>query len=370
MIYKNLGSSNIRVSSLGIGTNGVGNFQNNSLEKTQNRQKIYQIAQENGINLFDSAELYGEGYAEFILGKTFRKKRDQIVITSKVIPDNCTRFSLKRSVKESLKRLGTDYIDLYQVHWINPFIELEETFTTLEELCLSGYIKTIGVCNFSIQMIIQANKVLKKIKLTSNHIELNLLNQYEILKNLEYYQENNISLLGYGALNHLNMSFNKVQQKKLTDLQKKYNRTLPQILIRYFTSFEKVILLSRTDNIQHLKNNLNSFNFNFTERELQQFHKLFRFETHDIPMEKIKIPKQFCYDNFSILKNQTNLTPSPLIVAQTFVKYDYFKPLKLVKIKDFYYLDSYDFYGELKKYLAWKLLYDFSKSIPAFIFEK
>ena len=369
MIYKNLGSSNIRVSSLGIGTNGIGNFQNNSREKTHNRQRIYKFALEKGINLFDTAELYGEGYAEFILGETFKKKRGQIVISSKVNPDNCTNFGLKRSIKESLKRLETDYIDLYQVHWINPFIELEETFTTLEELVLAGYVRVIGVCNFSIPMVTQVSKYLKKVKISSNHIELNLFNQHEVLKNLNFYQENKISVIGYGVLNHLNLNFTKKQQEFLDGLQEEYNKTLSQILIRYFTSFENTILLSRTDNIEHLKNNLNSFDFNLTPKQRQRFYKLFQYKVQNIPIRKIKIPNQFT-KNFEIFKNQDSLIPSPLIIAQSFVKYNYFKPLKLLEKNGYYYLDSYDFYGELKKYLAWKLLYDFSKPIPAIVIKR
>ena len=369
MIYKNLGSSNIRVSTLGLGTNGIGNFQNNNPDKTHNLQKIYQFALERGINLFDTAELYGEGYAEFILGETFKKKREQIVISSKVNPDNCTHFGLKRSIKESIKRLGTDYIDLYQIHWINPFVELEETFTILEELVLAGYIRAIGVCNFSISMVAQTSKYLKKIKISSNHIEINLFNQYEALKNLHYYQENKISIIGYGVLNHLNLNFTKKQQAFLDDLQKEYNKTLSQILIRYFTSLESIILLSRTDNIEHLKTNVGSFDFNLTAKQRQQFYKLFQYKFQTIPMEKIKIPQQFKkFNNFEIFKNQNNLIPSPLTIAQTFVKYNYFKPLKLLEKNDYYYLDSYDFYGELKKYLAWRILYDFSKPIPSIVF--
>lgn len=371
MIYKKLGSSNIRVSSLGIGTNGIGNFQNNSREKTHNRQKIYQFAQDHGINLFDSAELYGQGYAEFILGKTFKKKREQIVISSKVMSDNCTHFALKRSMKDSLKRLGTDYIDLYQIHWINPFIELEETFSTLEELVLAGYVKAIGVCNFSIPMITQASKYLKRIKISSNQIELNLFNQYEVLKDLNYYQENEISIIGYGVLNHLNLNFTKKQQNFLDDLQKKYNKTLSQVLIGYFITFENTILLSRTDNIEHLKNNLNSFDFNLAPKQRQQFYKLFQFKVQNISMKKIKIPEQFKgLNNFDNFRNQSNLIPSPLTIAQTFVRYNYFKPLKLLQKNGNYYLDSYDISGELKKYLGWKLLYDFSKPIPAIVFKR
>lgn len=370
MIYKKLGFTNIRVSSLGIGTNGVGNFQHNSREKTRNRQKIYQFALENGVNLFDSAELYGEGYAEFILGKTFSKKRRHIVISSKVSPDNCTHFALKRSLKESLKRLQTDYIDLYQLHWVNPLIPLEETMATLEELVLAGYVKAIGVCNFSIPMVTQASKYLKKNKISSNHIELNLSSQHEAFSNLSFYQKNKISLIGYGALNHLHLNHNGPQKKFLDSLQKKYTKTLSQILIRYFTSFENVILLSRTDNIEHLENNLKSFDFNLAPEEHEQFYNLFHLKVQNIPMKRIKIPKQFeKFSNVDILRNENNLIPSPLTISQTIVKYDYFKPLKLMGENGYFYLDNYDFYGELKKYLAWKLLYNASKPIPAIVFK-
>lgn len=367
MIYKKLGSSAIKVSSLGIGTNGIGNFQNNSREKTYNRQKIYKFALDNDINLFDSAELYGEGYAEYILGKTFKGKRSQVVITSKVNPDNCTHIRLKKAIKESLKRLQTNYIDLYQIHWLNPFVDLEETMNTLEELVLGGYIKAVGVCNFSIPMVIEAAKFLKKIKIASNHIEINLFNQHELINNFDFYTENKISLIGYGALNHLNFILNKRQKVFLDNLQKKYNKNLPQILIGYFTSFENLILLTRTDNMEHLKNNLDSFSFTLTKEELQNFRNLFKFRLQNIPLRSIKIPKKF--NNFDILKNSDRLIPSPLIIAQTYVKYNFFKPLKVQEKDGNYCLDNYDFYGELKKYFAWNLLYGFSKPIPSIVFK-
>lgn len=368
MIYKKLGSSEIIVSSLGLGTNGIGNFNNHNWKKTHNRQKIYQFAQNAGINLFDSAELYGEGYAEYILGKTFNKIREQIIISSKVNPDHCTYIALKRSLKESLKKLQTDYIDLYQIHWINPFIELEETFTALEELVLEGYIKAIGVCNFSIAMLTQASKYLKKIKISSNQVELNLFNHLEILENLNYYKENNISIIGYGVFNHLNVNFTRLQQKFLDGLKNEYNKTLSQILSRYFTSFDNIIILSKTDNIEHLKNNLDSFDFNLTEKQIHQFYKLFQYKAQNIPMKKIKIPRQYKnFNNFDNFSNDNNLIPSPLTIAQTFVKYNYLKPIKLAEKNGDYYLDNYNFYGELKKYFAWMILYDTSKPIPAII---
>jgi aryl-alcohol dehydrogenase-like predicted oxidoreductase len=368
MIYKQLGTTTRNVSTLGLGTNGVGNFLHNSPEKTANRQKIYQFAFQNGINFFDCAELYGEGYAEHVLGQTFKKNREQVIITSKVIPDNCTYLTLKRSIKESLKRLQTDYLDLYQVHWVNPFVPMEETFAALEETVREGYVKGIGVCNFSLSMVTAARACLNKVKLSSNHIELNLFNQPDVLETLEYYRDNGLSLIGYGALNHLKPGFTQPQQEFLDELMGNYHKTLPQILIRYFTSWENTILLTRTDNINHLQSNLNSFDFDFTPEQIKKFHTLFKSRVQHIPFDQITIPEEYkkirTYDHF---KNPTNLIPSPLTVAQTYVRYNYFKPLKLIDKKGYFILDTYDFYGELKKYYAWRMLYGSSEPIPAFI---
>ncbi|TSC88517.1 MAG: aldo/keto reductase [Microgenomates group bacterium Gr01-1014_7] len=367
MIFQKLGSSQTTVSVLGLGTNGVGNFYQPNLTKVRSRQKIYKTAFENGLILFDSAELYGEGYAEFILGKTFSRKRDQIIISTKVNPDNCSSFRLRKSLKDSLKRLQTDYIDLYQVHWINPFIDLEETFITLEQFVKEGYIKHIGVCNFSPLMISQANKFLNKYKIVSNQIEFNLQSQYQMLKDFQFYKKNNITIIGYGALNHLN-SFSSPKQKQLMEfLTKKYKKTLSQLIINYLTSFKNTIQLIKTDNITHLQENIRSFDFELEKKDFEEIKTNFYYQVQFVPVKKIKIENELKIDRFQILQNSENFIPSPLTIAQTLVKYGFFKPLKLIKKNDFFYLDSYDLQGEYKKYLAWRLIYDISSQIPAIV---
>lgn len=367
MIFKKLGSSQTIVSALGLGTNGVGNFYHPNLAKTRSRQKIYKNAFENGITLFDSAELYGDGYAEFILGKAISKNRDKIVISTKVNPDNCSYLLLEKSLKKSLKRLQTDYIDLYQIHWINPFIDLEETFASLEQLVKEGLIKNIGVCNFSPQMILLANKILKKHKIVSNQIEFNLLSQSQTIKDLQFYKDNNVTIIGYGGLNHLN-SFSSPKQKQLINyLTRKYKKTLAQLIINYLTSFENIIQLIKTDNITHLNENLKSLDFKMDKNDLEAIKENSNYQIQYIPFIKIRIENRLKIDRFQILKNSKKFIPSPLIIAQTFVKYNFFKPIRLIRKGDFFNLDTYDLYGEYKKYLAWSLIFDSSSKIPAIV---
>ncbi len=112
-----------------------------------------------GINLVDTAAIYGFGRSEEIVGKALSEygQRDKVVIATKVgldwtsgkVDRNSTRDRIVKEVEDSLKRLGTDYIDIYQVHWPDSDTPVEETASAMEELYRSGKIRAIGVSNYS-----------------------------------------------------------------------------------------------------------------------------------------------------------------------------------------------------------------------------
>jgi aryl-alcohol dehydrogenase-like predicted oxidoreductase len=101
-----------------------------------------------GINFFDTAEGYGGGYAEEVLGRALERRRGQAVIATKVSSEHLSPAELMRSCDESLRRLRTDYIDLYQVHWPSRQVAFAETAAALERLCEQGKVRAWGVSNF------------------------------------------------------------------------------------------------------------------------------------------------------------------------------------------------------------------------------
>jgi len=101
-----------------------------------------------GINFFDTAELYGDGYSEEILGKAFFYQREKVVIGSKVNPEHLSREKLIKACEDSLRRLKTDYIDIYHIHFPNYEVPISETLEALEKLRNEGKIRAIGVSNF------------------------------------------------------------------------------------------------------------------------------------------------------------------------------------------------------------------------------
>ena len=109
-----------------------------------------------GINMFDTAEFYNDGVAEKVLGKGLAGLRAKVLVATKAWPENLTADKLIRACEGSLKRLKTDYIDLYQIHWPNRDVPLEETFGAMEKLKQDGKIRFVGVSNFGVRDLTDA----------------------------------------------------------------------------------------------------------------------------------------------------------------------------------------------------------------------
>lgn len=161
MEFRQLGGSGFKVPVLSLGTGtfgGKGDFFRGFGETDVNEAKrLVDICLESGMNMFDSADIYSGGAAEEILGAALRGRRDQVIISTKGSfrrgpgPNDTgsSRFALLRAVEASLKRLGTDYIDLYQLHGFDAVTPIEETLRTLDDLVTAGKIRYIGCSNFS-----------------------------------------------------------------------------------------------------------------------------------------------------------------------------------------------------------------------------
>ena len=164
MEYRMLGDSDLNVSVIGFGAWGIGGspFWSNEGDAVSARaiMKAYDL----GVNFFDTAPVYGFGHSEELLGKTLKPFRDKVVYATKCglrwkkkslgsITKNTTRRSILEEIDQSLKRLDTDYIDLYQVHWPDIETSQEETMGTLLEIQEQGKVKVIGVSNYSVEQM-------------------------------------------------------------------------------------------------------------------------------------------------------------------------------------------------------------------------
>lgn len=161
MEFRKLGASGLKVPALclGTGTFGGGNefFKSWGATQVEEATRLVDVCLEAGLNMFDSADVYSNGQAEEVLGRAIRGRREQVLISTKGTfpagpgPNDLgsSRHHLLRAVEASLRRLGTGYIDLYQLHGFDALTPVEETLSTLDELVRSGKIRYVGCSNFS-----------------------------------------------------------------------------------------------------------------------------------------------------------------------------------------------------------------------------
>jgi aryl-alcohol dehydrogenase-like predicted oxidoreductase len=160
MEYRQLGKSGLRVSKITLGTMGFGGEGWASVVgqvDVDGAKKQIALARDAGVNLFDTADVYSNGLSEEILGKALGKSRDEVLVATKVRmsmgdgPNDAglSRYNILRAAENSLRRLGTDHIDLYQVHEWDGLTPLEETMSALDSLVQSGKVRYVGCSNYA-----------------------------------------------------------------------------------------------------------------------------------------------------------------------------------------------------------------------------
>lgn len=172
MNYTTLNHTDIRVSTLALGCFAFAGGQTWGEQNEQDSIETIQAALESGITFFDTAEGYGEGYSEELLGRVLAHKRDTVVIATKASAQNLHPKDLEAACSASLRRLQTDYIDLYQIHWPNHDIPLADSIGMLEQLKEKGMVRAIGVSNFGVG---DFGDLLKLTTPTTNQLPYSLL---------------------------------------------------------------------------------------------------------------------------------------------------------------------------------------------------
>lgn len=168
-----VGGSDLRVSVLGLGCWPLGGGDGWGETDVQQGIATIHAALDHGINLFDTAEAYNDGRSEEIVGIALADRRDRALIATKVSPRNTEPSALRAHCEASLRRLRTDYVDLYQIHWPLPSERVEAAIATLEALRAEGKIRSIGVSNHGVCQLDEV--VWTGAPVASNQVVYNLL---------------------------------------------------------------------------------------------------------------------------------------------------------------------------------------------------
>jgi aryl-alcohol dehydrogenase-like predicted oxidoreductase len=202
--FAHIPGTQLKVSRVALGTWAMGGWMWGGTDQREAIATIH-AALNQGINLIDTAPVYGFGASEEIVGAALDGVRAQAVIATKAglewrdgkIYRNATRARIMREIDDSLRRLRTDYIDIYQVHWPDPLVPVEETAEAMRSLLEQGKIRAIGVSNFSVAQMERFRQIAPLHVLQPPY---NLFERGIEAEILPYSQANGIATLGYGAL--------------------------------------------------------------------------------------------------------------------------------------------------------------------------
>ena len=266
---------------IGLGTWKMGDDSNNH----QDEIDAIQFAINQGANVIDTAEMYGDGASAELIGEAIQSyDREKLYIISKVHPENASRDKVLTSIDNSLKRLRTDYIDLYLLHWKSQY-PLEETISAFEEAKNLGKIKEWGVSNFDTSDMKHLLSLPNGHKCVANQVRYNVGDRGIEYDLKPFMRENNIALISYAPIARGDkLGKNLTKSPVLLELSRKYEVDVFQILLAWNIRDGHTLAIPKSSNKLHIENNMGASNIHLTEEDIQKIDSEFPPPTTKEPL--------------------------------------------------------------------------------------
>ncbi|MHA1596075.1 MAG: aldo/keto reductase [Candidatus Asgardarchaeia archaeon] len=226
-----------------------------------------------GMWLIDTAEFYGAGHAEEVVGMAIEAfDRDEVFVVTKVWHTNLRYNDVIKAAERSLKRLKTDYIDLYLVHWPNPNIPLRETMKAMEKLVEDGMVLYVGVSNFDVSLMEEARSYFSHTDIVANQVKYNLLDRNVEKDVLPYCQEERITLIAYTPLEKGLLA----NDPFLSEIGKKYGKTSAQVALNWLISKDMVVAIPKAIEMEHIEENAGAMGWQLSEEDMKLIDEKFK----------------------------------------------------------------------------------------------
>lgn len=263
-----------KVTAIGMGTWGIGGTFTPDYSRDEEYVEVLRYGIKLGLNLIDTAEMYGNGHAEEIVGEAIKPfEREKLFIISKIWPTNYGYESAKKSVIKSCKRLGT-YIDLHLLHWpVEDFDKIAKTLHALEDLVDEGLIRYIGVSNFDIDLLIKSQEVMRKYEIVANEVRYSLIHRYpEESGLLDYMRSENMALIAYTPLEKGLLARNQC----LNEIGKEYGKTPAQLALNWLIRKDIVIAIPKASKKEHIEENCGAMGWRLSDKDYERILNCFK----------------------------------------------------------------------------------------------
>jgi diketogulonate reductase-like aldo/keto reductase len=266
------------VPALGQGTWQLGD------DPAQRKQEIASLQRgiELGLTLIDTAEMYGEGRSETLVGEAIQGRRSQVFLVTKVYPHNASRRAMQNACDNSLRRLHADTIDLYLLHWPGG-VPLEETVDAFGSLQRDGKIRHWGVSNFDLDLTMQLQATPGGPAMQANQVLYNLGRRGIEWDLLPWQRSAGIPVMAYSPIEQGRL----LRHRRLTDFARKRGTTPAQVALAWLLAQDGVIAIPKTGSAQRVEENAGALALALSAADLRELDRLFPPPDGPGPLEMI-----------------------------------------------------------------------------------
>lgn len=275
---KTISIANRTVCQLGQGTWNMGDDPSAKSEEI----KTLRTGIDLGMRLIDTAEMYGNGRSELLVGEAIENIREDVVLVSKVLPSNASSEGVVKACENSLRRLKTDYLDLYLLHWEGRY-PLEETIDAFEKLKKSGKIKHWGVSNFDTDLMESLFDNQNGNLCATDQVLYNLSRRGPEFDLLPWCKKHHLPVMAYSPIEQSRLLSNEI----LARIAEKHNASASQIALGWILQNQHIIPIPKASTVEHVKDNFRSLEVQFTEEDNQMLDKVFPAPKRKVSLEMI-----------------------------------------------------------------------------------
>jgi len=235
-----------------------------------------------GLTLIDTAEMYGDGLSEELVGEAIKGRRDEVFLVSKVLPSNASRNGTIAACERSLRRLGTDCIDLYLLHWRGrtPFAE---TIAAFEQLQDAGKIRHWGVSNMDVRDMEEIDRAAGGEAISTNQVLYNLTRRGIEFDLLPQAQDRKLPLMAYSPIEQGRLA----HYPEIQDVADRHYATPAQIALAWVLRQEGVIAIPKASSVEHVRANHAALQLELTPEDLEELDAVFPPPDGPEPLEMI-----------------------------------------------------------------------------------
>jgi len=250
----------------GLGTWRMGEYP----EQFERDADVIRAALDLGVTLFDTAEMYGEGGAEEVLGQAIQGRRDELFLVSKFYPHNASHNGVIEACERSLRRMNCDTIDLYMLHWPGS-VPLAQTFEALHELQDSGKIGDFGVSNFNLADL-ESIPAEDQVRLGCNQVFYNLLHREAEWEVSDWCQQRGVPLMAYSPLDQ---GGSLLDSPAVADVAARHDATNAQIALAWLLHQPDTVVIPKSVRLERIRENLAAVDIKLNDQDLADLDNVY-----------------------------------------------------------------------------------------------